>query len=132
MKRLLLTGTLAIFTCCTLIGFAQDSSKPAATKAADKKSDATTKKGRLPANFGKLGLNDTQKDKIYAIQGSYSDQLDALEAQVAAVKAKRDHEVEGVLTEDQRKVLKNLTDAAKDKAKKDDVAKDGDDEKKEK
>lgn len=126
MKKLLLTATLAIFSCCTLIGLAQETAKPTTAKAAaadksDKKGDPAARKGRLPANFGKLGLNDTQKDKIYAIQASYTDQLDALEAQVAAIKGKRDQEVDGVLTEDQRKILKNLTEAAKEKSKKDET-----------
>lgn len=34
MKNCVLTGTMAIFACCTLIGLAQDGTKPAGTKAA--------------------------------------------------------------------------------------------------
>jgi len=117
MKKWLLTGTIALFACCSLIGLAQDGTKPAATKAtaadkSDAKSDA--KKGRLPANYGKLGLTEAQKTKIYGIQGQYEDQLDSLEKQIEAIKTKRDGEVAAVLTDDQRKILKNLADAAKE------------------
>ena len=117
MKTCLLTGTLALFACCSLIGLAQEGSKPATSKAtpadkADPKADGA-KKGRLPSNYGKLNLTEPQKTKIYGLQAKYDDQLDALEKQFAALKAKRDQEVEAVLNDDQRKVLNSLVDAAK-------------------
>ena len=117
MKTCLLTGTLAIFACCSLIGLAQEGSKPAAPKStsadkADPKADGP-KKGRLPANYGKLNLTEPQKTKIYGLQAQYDDQLDALEKQIATLKGKRDQEVEAVLNGDQRKVLSSLVDAAK-------------------
>ncbi len=120
MKNCLLTGTIAIFACCSLIGLAQEGSKPVKATPAEAKADGA-KKGRLPANYGKLGLTDAQKTKIYGIQGQYDDQLEALEKQIEALKGKRDVEVETVLSEDQRKILKNLVDAAKEakKTKKD-------------
>ena len=114
MKNYLLAGTIAIFACCSIMGLAQEGTKPAKpTAAAESKADAA-KKGRLPANYGKLGLTEAQKTKIYGIQGTYDDQLDELEKKIEAVKAKRDLEVETVLSEDQRKILKNLVDAAKE------------------
>ena len=114
MKNYLLTGTIAIVGCFSIMGLAQEGAKPVKpTPAAEQKADAG-KKGRLPANYGKLGLTDPQKAKIYGIQGVYEDQLDELEKQIEAVKAKRDLEVEAVLSEDQRKILKNLVDAAKE------------------
>lgn len=112
MRRCLLTGTIAIFACCSMMGLAQEAAKPAAAKPAAEKTDA--KKGRLPANYGKLGLTEPQKVKIYGIQGTYDDQLDELQAKIDALKAKRDQEVEAVLTEDQRKILKNLVEANKE------------------
>lgn len=113
MKNCLLTGTMAIFACCTLIGLAQDGTKPAGTKAAQaEKSDQ--EKGRLPANYGKLGLTEAQKNSIYEVQKKYKSQLDDLEKQLDALKAKRDGEVEAVLSDAQRKILKDLVDAAKE------------------
>lgn len=116
MRRCLLTGTIAIFACCSMMGLAQEAAKPAAAKPAAEKTDskADAKKGRLPANYGKLGLTDPQKTKIYGIQNSYDGQLDELQAKIDALKAKRDQEVEAVLTEDQRKILKNLVEANKE------------------
>lgn len=116
MKNYLLTGTIVIATCCSLIGLAQDGPKPVATKAtpADKGDAKAEKKGRLPANYGKIGLTEPQKTKIYGIQGKYDDQLDALEKQIETLKEKRDHEVEAVLTDDQKKILKNLVDTSKE------------------
>lgn len=112
MKNCLLTGTMAIFACCSLIGLAQEGTKPAGTKAQAEKSDQ--EKGRLPANYGKLGLTEAQKNSIYEVQKKYKSQLDDLEKQLDALKAKRDGEVEAVLSEPQRKILKDLVDASKE------------------
>jgi len=119
MKNCLLTGTIAIFTCCSLVGLAQDGSKPATAKATAVKEEAKpdAKKGRLPAQYGKLGLTDAQKTKIYGVQGKYEDQLDALEKQISDLKAKRDQEIETVLSDDQRKILKALVESKDDKGK---------------
>lgn len=129
MKNCFLIGTIALFACGSLIGLAQDGTKPAgakpakAEKPADPK-EAGAKKGRLPANYGKLGLTEAQKTKIYGIQSMYDEQLDSLEKQLAALKSKRDGEVEAVLTADQQKILANLVAAAKEaKAKKTETAK---------
>ena len=111
MKNCVLTGTMAIFACCTLIGLAQDGPKPAGTKAAEK---SDQEKGRLPANYGKLGLTEAQKNSIYEVQKKYKSQLDDLEKQLDALKSKRDGEVEAVLSDAQRKILKDLVDAAKE------------------
>jgi Spy/CpxP family protein refolding chaperone len=116
MKSWLLTGSIAIFACCSLIGLAQEGTKPAKTAQAEKTDQP---KGRLPAHYGKIGLTDAQKAKIYAVQGDYDDQLDTLVKQIADLKAKRDAEVEAVLTEDQRKILKNLLDSVKESKAKD-------------
>lgn len=117
MKNCLLTGTIAIFACCSLVGLAQDGAKtaPKTTVAAKEEAKPDAKKGRLPAQYGKLGLTDAQKAKIYGVQGKYEDQLDALEKQINDLKAKRDHEVEAVLTDDQRKILKALVESKDDK-----------------
>lgn len=115
MKTCLLTGTIAIFACFSMIGLAQEGSKPAAAAQAQKSdSKPEAKKGRLPANYGKLGLTDSQKTKIYEVQGQYEGQLAALEKQLEMVKSKRDAEVAAVLSADQRKILENLVVAARD------------------
>ena len=109
MKNCLVTGTMAIFACCALIGLAQEGTKPAAKPA-----QAEQEKGRLPANYGKLGLTEAQKNSIYEVQKKYKSQLDDLEKQLDALKSKRDGEIEMVLSDAQRKILKDLVDAAKE------------------
>ena len=120
MKNCLLTGSIALFACCSLVGLAQDTAKPTATKAVAAKEEAKpdakdVKKGRLPPQYGKLGLTDAQKTKVYGVQDKFEDQIDALEKQISALKAKRDQEIEAVLTDDQRKILKALVESKDDK-----------------
>ncbi|MBS0202201.1 MAG: hypothetical protein JSS49_04815 [Planctomycetes bacterium] len=114
MKNRFLAGTIAIIACCSLIGLAQEGSKPAATKL----TQAEKPKGRLPANYGKLGLTDKQKTAIYGIQAKYESQLDDLQKQLDDLKAKRDAEVKTVLNDNQRKALDDLVAEAKAKKEK--------------
>jgi len=65
--------------------------------------------GRLPNNYGKLGLTDAQRQKIYSTQAKYGEQIDALIKQVEELRQKRDAEIEAVLTPEQRENLKKLT-----------------------
>lgn len=64
--------------------------------------------GRLPNNFGKLGLSDKQKKSIYDKQSKYATDINALIRQVEELRAKRDEEVEAVLTAEQKVKLKEL------------------------
>ena len=65
-------------------------------------------KGVLPANWGKLGLSDEQKQKVYKVQADYVDQINKLEAQVKDLKAKEKTEMEKVLTDAQKARLKEI------------------------
>jgi hypothetical protein len=62
-------------------------------------------KGQLPANWGKLGLSDEQKQKVYKIQADYRKKIDALEAEIEQMKKKQLEEMTGVLSPDQKKKL---------------------------
>ena len=118
MKKRVLTSVFVLLTCCSIVGWSQDSAKPT-TKgaAAEKKAEDKKPTNRLPSNYGKLGLTDAQKDKVYAVQEKYDAQLDALEEQIKLLKAKRSSETEAVLSVEQKKILKDLTDEAKEKPK---------------
>lgn len=111
MKNKVISATLLVLTCFAMAGWSQDAKteKSPAPKAEVKKPT-----NRLPANYGKLGLTDAQKDKVYAIQEKFDKQIDDLEAQLKAAKAKRDSEIETVLSAEQKKILKDLTEEAKD------------------
>ena len=75
----------------------------------DKKDDTPTKvKGVLPANWGKLGLTDEQKQKVYKVQGDFGDKIAALQKQVTDLKAQEKAEMVKVLTDAQKTRLKEL------------------------
>lgn len=67
------------------------------------------------SSWGQLGLSDDQKQKVYKIQAEYADKLAPLEKQqhelakkIAALRAEERKEMEKVLTEEQKKRLKEL------------------------
>jgi hypothetical protein len=91
------------------------------TKTGDDKKDPPDPKakGHLRANWKKLGLSDDQEQKIYKVQGDYRAKIDALEAQVKALKDEEYAKEVEVLTDAQKARLKEL-DAFKDPTKPDD------------
>ena len=111
-NRRVVLNALVLLLCCSITGWSQDAAKPTTKGAAAEKKTTN----RLPANYGKLGLTDAQKDKVYTINDKYETQLDALEEQLKALKAKRGTEVEAVLTAEQKKILKDVMDDSKEKA----------------
>jgi hypothetical protein len=75
----------------------------------DKKDDTATKvKGVLPAGWGKLGLTDDQKQKVYKVQGEFNDKIAPLQKQINDLKAAEKAEMVKVLTEAQKTRLKEL------------------------
>lgn len=76
--------------------------------ADDEKPAAKKTRLRLPNNYGKLGLNQEQRQRIYAIQADYGKRIDELEAQLAALREKRDQECLGVLTPEQKQKLADI------------------------
>lgn len=94
-------------------------------KKADLKAKAGAKekpKGRLPAYYKDV-VTDEQKDQIYVIQAKYEKQLDDLQSQLDAVKAKQNGEIEALLSAEQKVKLAKVkaeADAKKKSAKKGD------------
>ena len=89
---------------------AKRKSKKAA--AGDTKSDKKSA-NRLPVYFGKIGLTDEQREKIYAVQAKSSEQIDALKKQLQDLEQKRDDEIQAVLTAEQKTKLAELQSEAK-------------------
>lgn len=85
------------------------------TDADKAKKPAAEAKGRLPNNYGRIGLSDEQRNKIYGIQGKYDGDIDKLEAQIADLKTKRDTEITAVLNAEQKAKLAELNAASKKK-----------------
>src|SRR5438067_10499808 len=114
VPMLALLGALVVLSAGGLIG--QDPKKDDS-----KKSDPPTKaKGTLPANWKKLGLNDSQVQDIYKIQSKYNEEIDKLNAKIRELRESRDREMRAVLTADQKKRLEEIvTGKDKDKDKQD-------------
>lgn len=91
-------AVIAVMTITLLVGWiaAQEKEKPPRIV------------GVLPPNWGKLGLNDDQKKRIYAIQDEYRPKEEALEKQLQELKIKRRADLEKVLTDEQKQKLKDL------------------------
>ena len=92
-------------------------SNPADSKAAGSETAAKKarkpQRGRLPNNYGQIGLTPEQIEKIYAIQAGHRVQLQDLQKQLDELKAKQRDEIDAVLTADQRKQLAELTSKSK-------------------
>ena len=82
-------------------------------KGEERRGEERKFRGRLPNNYGKVGVSDAQRKTIYGIQLGYRKQREALTEQLADLKSKQNDEVEAVLTDDQRKELKSLQDATR-------------------
>ena len=139
MKKCVLNAVLFLMSSAQLVCLAQDTTKGAGAKPADKpaapavkpletkttekpaekekaaeKAEEKKSTNRLPSNYGKLGLTDAQKTKIYGVQDKHEKEIDALTEKLKAAKAKRDTEIEAILTPAQKKSLKEILDAKED------------------
>jgi hypothetical protein len=65
-------------------------------------------RGQLPAGYGKLGLSDDQRQRIYKIQSAYDTKIGALEEQLRKLRADQKREIDSVLTADQLKLMRKI------------------------
>jgi TolA-binding protein len=79
-------------------------------KDGDKKKDKDPPKlkGFLPANYGKLGLTDVQKQRIYRVQADFKDRIAELQAAIEKLRKEQREKIEAVLTPEQMKRLKEI------------------------
>ncbi len=68
-------------------------------------------KGQLPSGWGKIGLSDDQKNKIYDIQSKYHAKVEELEKQIREAKDKMVKERAAVLTAEQKTKLRDARDS---------------------
>lgn len=74
-----------------------------------------SKNKQLPQNWGKLGLSEEQKKKIYAIQDDYGSKIADLRKQIDDLTKKERAEMAAVLSSEQKEQLKKiLTDRVPD------------------
>ena len=74
------------------------------TTADTPKTATREQRGRLP-NFFRHVVTATQREKMYDISKKYESQIAALEKQLADLEAKRDAEIEAMLTPEQKSKL---------------------------
>jgi Spy/CpxP family protein refolding chaperone len=79
------------------------------------KDPPTKEKGMLPANWGKLGLAEDQKQKIYKIQNDYRVKMDELQKKIDKLDEEMKAERLKVLTAEQKDRLKKILLGEKDK-----------------
>lgn len=65
-------------------------------------------KGLLPQNWGKIGLTDDQRQRVYKIQAKYGDEIEKLEAKIKQLRSTREKEMREVLTADQKRRLEEI------------------------
>lgn len=82
--------------------------KKADPKKEEVKKDEVKARGQLPSGWGKLGLSEEQKQKVYKLQNKYGEQIDKLEAQIKELKEKLTKERLEILTPEQKKRLREL------------------------
>lgn len=103
-----------IVLCSLIVGglLAQDAANSAGAAAKAQKAAA----GRLPNHYARLELSDKQREQVYAIQARYKTLIEELESQLELQRGKRDAEIEGVLTAEQRRKLQSLVEEARKKS----------------
>ncbi len=65
-------------------------------------------KTQLPRYFKQLGLTDKQRKEVYRVRAGYAAKIAKLNEEIATLRLKEKGEVEGVLTEAQRKRLQEM------------------------
>jgi Spy/CpxP family protein refolding chaperone len=65
-------------------------------------------RGRLPANWGKLGISEEQRQRIYAMQIKAHDRIEALERELEQLKTQLEQAELAVLTPQQRARLAEI------------------------
>ena len=117
--RIVSAATLSMLVSAGPISLRAADEKPAvkseagAEKKPGKKSPADYR-GPLPFYYGKVIAPD-QKEKIYDIQAKYEAELSALQKQGKELLAKRDAEIDAVLTPEQREKVAAMRAEAKTK-----------------
>ena len=117
-KRTLVLGSLSALLLATMLVTSipaqppprESASKPSGKPAVSASKDRKKPRGRLPAYYGKV-VSDEQRQEIYEIQAEYNEQIEKLKEQLASLTAKRDSEVEQILTDTQRSEITKLKQA---------------------
>ncbi|MBX3437583.1 MAG: hypothetical protein KF861_08845 [Planctomycetaceae bacterium] len=67
-----------------------------------------TVRSPLPSHYGRLGLSQSQREKLYSIRDSYEEKITELKMQIAQLESERDRSLETLLTPGQTLRLQEL------------------------
>lgn len=87
------------------------SAQDTTTQEEDNPTPPTARKkprGRVPNQYGKLGLSQKQKEEIYSIQAKYRADIEELQQQINDIQLQQASDVITVLTNEQREDLKEI------------------------
>lgn len=111
MKRLFF-GSLLVTVFVSLVGpsvsLAQQDGDSAETVPAESEAsaaDEADENNRLPPGYSEI-ITNSQRRRIYEIQKSYQKQIDDLIKQIQSIESKRNKEVESILDDQQKQILK--------------------------
>lgn len=117
MKRGVVGVWALVITAVGVVGIAQEPEPPAVLNQIG--GNGKPVKGRLPPNYGKVGVSEAQRQRIYQLQAAYGAKLARLQAEIEALESQRDAEIRAVLTPAQQRQLDLVLQAAMEgKAKK--------------
>src|SRR5262249_230630 len=78
-------------------------------KPDEKKPDDPPKaKGVLPQNWKAVGLTKDQVTEVYKVQSKFNSEIDKLKAKIDALKAEEKVELEKILTDEQKRKLREI------------------------
>ena len=89
-------------SCAALLALGVQPSRSGDDRPVAKAEAAAKSRVRLPNNYAQLGLTPEQRQQVYALQAEYSQKIEQLEAQLAALREQRDKECQALLTPEQR------------------------------
>lgn len=104
---LALATALVLAMLAVRVGYTQEG-QPAAEAAEQSEKPKQTRRaprGRLPNHYGKLGLSEEQRTKIYGIQQNYRTQVQDLQRQIEDLRQQETLEIQETLSEKQRTQL---------------------------
>ncbi len=119
MRRFVIVTGLAIGTIgLASIAWTQDATTKKSTATSEQEtlppgaertsSGKIVYRGRLPNNWGKLGVLYEQKQKIYKVQAEYNHKINELEKQIEQLRSERDSAMRAALSEAQQKKLDEI------------------------
>lgn len=114
---LVLAAAIVLSLWAVRVGHTQESQPgaEAAQESEQPKKKRRAPRGRLPNHYGKLGLSQEQKDKIYGIQRNYRARLRELQQQIDDLRQQETLEIQGSLTDNQRERLVGILKEAEER-----------------